>query len=392
MSFASCQMTRPRHIAFSCVLLLCFLVIFLTYYYTLENKFPGDDFSVYLKRGNHSCVCPVEAQTQGSNQNRSSEQHEEAPTDGPQKIQDVEVEAEPDTLLLIWMWPFNEKYDLTCDTVNYKGCRLTDDKSLYHEAHGVLFHHVNIDENLENMPSEPRPWFQKWVWLNMEPPPNCKKLPGLDNLFNVTSCYRLDSHIPVHYGFLEPHTSEVESFQLPTKDKLVCWIVSNWHEGLKRVQYYNELKEHIHIETYGKAFGKHVDAESYTSIVSSCKFYLAFENSQHTDYITEKLFNPMKLGTVPVVLGTTRRNYEDQVPGDAFIHVDDFPTPKELAERLLHLEQNTAEYMTFFDWKKRYRIQHFYYGTEHACKTCRYLQKNRRHHACHSLTHWFWDT
>ena len=364
------------------------MVGFFTYYKS-EIKFP--DFSDYLKRGNQSCVCPVEAQTQGSNPNRSSEQQVEAPTDGPQQIQDVEVDAEPETLLLIWMWPFGIEFDLNCDMFKYKGCRLTDDKSLYHKAHGVLFHHRDIHGNLENLPSEPRPWFQKWVWMNMESPSNCGKLPGLDNIFNLTSCYRSDSHIPVPYGNFLPQTSEVESFQLPTKDKLVCWIVSLWNDELKRVQYYNELKEHIQIDTYGKAFDKNVDNQNYGNIVSSCKFYLSFENSQHTDYITEKLFSPLIMGTVPVVLGTSRENYENLIPGDSFIHVDDFSTPKELAERLLQLGQDTTEYMRFFDWKKTYRIRQAHFGVEHACKACRYLQENRGYQASHSLTKWFWD-
>ena len=193
-------------------------------------------------------------------------------------------------------------------------------------------------------------------------------------------------------GIFCQQTSEVESFQLPTKDKLVCWIVSNWHDGHKRVQYYKEPKEHIQIDTYGRAFGKNLDhVQEYDSTVSSCKFYLSFENSQHTDYITEKLFKPMRLGTVPVVLGTTRENYEDHIPDDSFIHVDDFSSPKELAERLIQLGQDTTEYMKYFDWKKRYRINQSQFGRDHACKACRYLQKNRGYHASHSLTKWFWD-
>ena len=106
MSLSSCQMTRLRQIAFGCSLLVCFLVVFFAYYKP-EIEFP--DFRDYLKGGNQSCVCPVEAQTQGSNPNRSSEQHVEAPNDGPQQIQDVEVEAEPDTLLLIWTYPFGSQ-------------------------------------------------------------------------------------------------------------------------------------------------------------------------------------------------------------------------------------------------------------------------------------------
>ena len=331
MSLSSCQMPRPHQSGFGCLLLVCFLVGFFTYYKS-EIKFP--DFSDYLKRGNHSCVCPVEAQTQGSNPNRSSEQQVEAPTDGPQQIQGRGGGR--------WAWKLFSWFGCGHGAKNWISPAIRSNikdaawqmTSLFtRKPTGLSSTTQTFMENLENLPSEPRPWFQKWIWMNWEPPTFIPKLPGLDNLINLTCCYRSDSHIPAPYGYVLPQTSEVESFQLPTKDKLVCWIVSHWNDELKRVQYYNELKEHIQVDLYGKAFDKKVDKQNYGNIVSSCKFYLSFENSQHTDYITEKLFNPLAMGTVPVVLGTSRENYENLVPGDSFIHVDDFSTPKELAER-----------------------------------------------------------
>ncbi|KAI4815354.1 hypothetical protein KUCAC02_005503 [Chaenocephalus aceratus] len=70
---------------------------------------------------------------------------------------------------------------------------------------------------------------------------------------------------------------------------------------------------------------------SVVRLVSRYQFYLALENSQHTDYITEKLWNAVRAGAVPVVLGPSRQNYERFLPPEAFIHVDDFPTVRGLA-------------------------------------------------------------
>ncbi len=299
------------------------------------------------------------------------------------------VDTEPDTILLIWMWPFGSKYELSCSTFNITKCLLTDDKSLYQKAHGVLFHHRDIHGNLAGMPTEPRPWFQKWVWSNMESPANSPLIPELNHLFNLTCNYRLDSDIPVPYGYVVPLLSQTESFKLPTKDKLVCWIVSNWNSQSKRVQFYNELTKYIKIHAYGNAFGQHLSNEDYTKIISSCKFYLSFENSVYKDYITEKLYRPLLLGTVPVTLGPSRQNYEDHVPGDSFIHVDDFPSPKELAERILYLDQNNSEYMRYFEWTNKFTVKLAYFGKEHVCKTC-YLQNHRRYPAFHDLNKWYW--
>ena len=300
------------------------------------------------------------------------------------------VDTEPDTIVLIWMRPFGYNIAEGCSKFNVKKCQLTEDKTLYNKTHGVLLHHKEIQENLENLPKEPRPWFQKWVWYNMESPENSDLIPELDDLFNLTSTYRLDSNIPVPYGYLEPVTPEDESFKLPVKDKLVCWIVSNWNIHLRRIQFYDEMKKHIEIHTYGNAFGNKLSDQDYTKVVSSCKFYLSFENSVYHDYLSDKIYTAMKLGTVPVVLGPSRQNYEDHVPGDSFIHVNDFSTPKELADRLLYLDKNDTEYTAYFDWTNRFKVQRSSFGHTHACEACRYLQHNKGYQAFHELNKWYW--
>ncbi|XP_053272622.1 4-galactosyl-N-acetylglucosaminide 3-alpha-L-fucosyltransferase 9 [Pleuronectes platessa] len=197
-------------------------------------------------------------------------------------------------------------------------------------------------------------------------------------------------HVPVPYGYLVPVTSEDESFKVPEKQLLVCWVVSNWNSRHRRVQFYNELKRHVHVSVFGDAFGRRLSDGELKRTMSSCKFYLSFENSEHTDYIAEKLFGPMMLGTVPVVLGPPRKNYEDHVPADAFIHVDDFSSVKLLAERLRQLDHEDHEYRSFFNWTRRFRVHRSGFGPEHVCKTCRYLQTHRGQHVCPRLNKWFW--
>ena len=69
-----------------------------------------------------------------------------------------------------------------------------------------------------------------------------------------------------------------------------------------------------------QAVGEHIDVD----IVGRCgplsdgdipgdeqyKFYLAFENSNCQDYITEKFFNPLRRGDmIPVVMGASKDAY-----------------------------------------------------------------------------------
>ena len=270
-----------------------------------------------------------------------------------------------------------------------EGCQLTDDRSVYHKAHAIMFHHRDIN-GVGNLPQEPRPWFQKWIWFNSESPANCPHIPALNDVFNLTSSYRLDSNIPVPYGYLTQLTPQDESFKLPEKDKLVCWVVTNWNPQFKRVQLYEEMKNHIKIEVYGRAFNRHLSGDEYNRLLPSCKFYLAWENSIYRDYMTEKLFNAMSVGTVPVVLGDSRANYEEHIPGDSFIHVDDFSSPKELAERLMYLDNNHTEYMKYFEWRQRYKVHKCNFVSDQVCRTCQHLKMYKGYQRFHGLSKWYW--
>ncbi|KAL1254795.1 hypothetical protein QQF64_012856 [Cirrhinus molitorella] len=253
-----------------------------------------------------------------------------------------------------------------------------------------MFHHRDIHGNLSNMPTLPRPLFQKWIWMNMESPSRTVKRSALNNLFNLTASYRLDSDIPVPYGRLLEKTGEKTTYRIPHKNKLVCWIVSNWKAKYNRTQYYETFKQHIRIETYGQGFSKNISNEDYLNVVSSCKFYLAFENSIHKDYITEKAYRPLVLGTVPVVLGPPRENYEKLIPGNAFIHVDDFSSPKELAEHLKLLDQNEDLYRQYFTWREHYVTSKTRFGFDHACQACDYIRRHKNYRVVNDLNKWFW--
>ncbi|KAG9509164.1 Glycoprotein 3-alpha-L-fucosyltransferase A, partial [Fragariocoptes setiger] len=85
------------------------------------------------------------------------------------------------------------------------------------------------------------------------------------------------------------------------------------------------------------------------------KFYLAFENSNCRDYITEKLFlnafrrdDPQHL-VIPIVMGgKSRDDYKRIAPSGSYIHVDDFRSPRELAEYLHQIDHNDTLFMSYF--------------------------------------------
>ena len=99
------------------------------------------------------------------------------------------------------------------------------------------------------------------------------------------------------------------------------------------------------------------------------KFYLSFENSLCSDYVTEKFYSILKYYVVPVVMG--RANYSKIAPPYSFID-SLWYSPKELADYLLLLDANEALYERFFEWKTSYIIRSGYeeMGGRALCSLC----------------------
>lgn len=106
------------------------------------------------------------------------------------------------------------------------------------------------------------------------------------------------------------------------------------------------------------------------------KFYLAFENSNCKDYITEKFFE-IGLGRniLPIVMGPPRKEYEKYAPLQSFIHVDDFESEAELAQYLLMLNRNDELYNEYFQYKGTGEIE--WKPKQFFCELCSRLHDKR---------------
>ncbi|XP_017541132.1 4-galactosyl-N-acetylglucosaminide 3-alpha-L-fucosyltransferase 9-like [Pygocentrus nattereri] len=302
------------------------------------------------------------------------------------------LETEAEILILVWIWPFHTPFPVdNCESLyGIKNCRITDDRSQYEQADAVFFHVRDISDQIPNLLKMPRFPLQMWVWVNSEPPSYTPQLRGAEDLFNLTANYRRDSDIWAPYGRVVKATEEEKAFQIPKKDKLVCWIVSHWSDDFKRSIYFKEFSKHIQVEGFGKYFGRELNRKDFFKIIASCKFYLSFENSIHKDYISEKVFQPLVLGTVPVVIGPPRDNYEEFIPRDAFIHIDDFSTPKDLAEHLKAVDQNQEMYEGYFAWRKHF-VAKDGRAEENACRICEYMRMYKNYRVLKNINKWYFN-
>lgn len=85
-----------------------------------------------------------------------------------------------------------------------------------------------------------------------------------------------------------------------------------------------------------------------------------------------------------MVLGPSRKNYEHFLSPDAFIRVDDFKSPGDLARYL----QESLGYRSYFRYRETLRP---WLGSMALafCKACRKLQWNQRYQTVPNVASWF---
>ena len=265
------------------------------------------------------------------------------------------------------------------------GCEFTIDRSRYNEAAIVVFHLPSlVDFPLSYLPSLSRRFLkvpshalfkalfgiqkrpkQVWVGFWMECPQSIHYRAVLADtaflsLFDIHMNYRQDAD--VMRGYL-PAPDALAAFRspVPRKTGLINAFISSPVNQSGRLEYLRDLMRHITVDSYGKKLRtvSFQDDESNLfrgnpakkGIIESYKFTIAFENSCATDYVTEKFFEPLLGGSVPVYLGAP--NVEDFAPGDScYISTKNFNSPRDLAEYLQKLDRDPQLFQNYFNWKK----------------------------------------
>ncbi|OAD56647.1 Alpha-(1,3)-fucosyltransferase B, partial [Eufriesea mexicana] len=88
----------------------------------------------------------------------------------------------------------------------------------------------------------------------------------------------------------------------------------------------------------------------FLSFIANYKFTIAFENAVCDDYITEKLWRPLVVGSIPVYYGSP--SFKDWLPNNmSAISILDFKDPINLANFLHNLSNNETEYNKYLSHK-----------------------------------------
>ncbi|KAI5478722.1 hypothetical protein MNV49_004647 [Pseudohyphozyma bogoriensis] len=231
---------------------------------------------------------------------------------------------------------------------------------------------------------EVKPWadakaWQTTVWYNLE---SSARLPhllrGNEGVREaakaaVKMTYDLDSTVPYTYLSLDdsPTLDELRApplaFEHKRKDLLVAAFISNCKSVESGRNYvFKELQRLLpgRIASYGKCdnnrdpeldlppgFDIPYSTMRKRAVIKQYLFTLAFENTNELDYVTEKLYQPLAEGSVPISLGAP--NVRDQfLPSDkSALIVREFDSVQQLADRILELAGNQTAYEEYLAWK-----------------------------------------
>jgi alpha-1,3-fucosyltransferase 10 len=235
-----------------------------------------------------------------------------------------------------------------------ESCEFTDDRSRWQEADAIVFHTPQFKDS--RCPPR-KPQGQLWVGWCLESEANYPILARraeLRAVFDLWMTYRRDSDVWCPY--LRPELLEALRNAPAAKTArapAVAFISSPFDhsgrrvllDGLMRempVHSYGRILRNRHWPVWGRAAKQRVSARY--------KFILAFENSISPDYVTEKFFDPLIVGTVPVYLGAP--NVDDFAPGEhCYVDATRFGSARALAAFLTGLAADEAEYSRYLRWK-----------------------------------------
>ncbi|CAI5796704.1 alpha-(1,3)-fucosyltransferase 10 [Podarcis lilfordi] len=250
-------------------------------------------------------------------------------------------------------------------------CFFTINRTYQHNSMTKAFLFYGTDFSIDSLPL-PRKDHHDWALFHEESPKNNYKLfqrPAI-TLFNHTATFSRHSHLPLTTQYLESiEALKSLRYMIPLQNKNslrkrlapLVYVQSDCDPPSDRDSYVQELMAHIEVDSYGACLHNRdlpeqlenpasMDNDNFYKILAQYKFVLAFENAVCEDYITEKLWRPLKLGVVPVYYGSP--SVKDWLPSNkSAILVTGFSHPKDLAQYIKALDADDEKYEAYLEWK-----------------------------------------
>ena len=319
----------------------------------------------------------------------------------------------------------------------YSNCLYTCDKSRLKDADALLFHqrdletefqykYVNsytnwientqqipfktVSEKLKNNPD------QNWILWNDEATYVNREFNKMSELFNWTLSYKTDAEIfEGSYGFFKYNYNmdkekllklkkEIYRSHFKRRKNAILWFVSNCESKI-RIKTALELSKYYPVYIYGKCdpldgmsqferkkkypflrVTNFIESKISCEPGSECeeiklktfKYYLAFENRNCSDYLTEKVWRSLNKNMIPIILQPNSDSYvRYSIPFKSFIHLQNFNFDvKKLGSYLNSMDSDFKMYYAHLKWTYVYMNTVYdgkYTEPHRLCQLCKKL-------------------
>ena len=142
------------------------------------------------------------------------------------------------------------------------------------------------------------------------------------------------------------------NFRNVQKTKFCNFIYSN--PTNKREDFCRKLMEYKHVDCPGARLNNmsHIPAyngkdgvEAKLSFIAACKFTIAFENASKPHYISEKIFDALIAGSLPIYWGCPE--ITQYVNPDCFINCHDFDSFDDVIREVIKIDNDPALYQKY---------------------------------------------
>ncbi|MEM1180519.1 MAG: glycosyltransferase family 10 [Acidobacteriota bacterium] len=224
-------------------------------------------------------------------------------------------------------------------------------------ADAVVFHLPTLQRGF--IPQHPKPAGQLWVAWCLESRETCPALgdPETRRRFDLFMTHESSADVWAPY-FGPWCADDLLRPPAPKREAVAAvHLQSNPYDACGRNRYVFDLMRRMRIDSCGKVLTSRRREvapgwKGRTELMARYKFTLAMENSISEDYVTDKFFDPLRVGSVPVYRGSADVKSLAPHP-DCYIDAADFASPAELADYLRWLDRNDDAYARFHGWREQ---------------------------------------
>ena len=210
--------------------------------------------------------------------------------------------------------------------------------------------HVGTDR----LPTNPLGWS---TLRSMESPSNYDFIDVsiAKSIFDISMTVNLASDVPVPYfswvtyDFMKPPLP----FEEKNQQILSTAFISNCDPQnfrMEAIKKFQNMTPPISVN-FGSCF-QNFENKPKTEILQKYKFHFSFENSNDEDYFTEKFFQTLQEGSIPVVIGPDNLAQFEPSPGST-LQIKTLADVQMVADRMRSLAQNKSAYEKMLQWKQQ---------------------------------------